>query len=213
MLASTGVIGKRIKMVRGSCARVELDAFWVEGVSVAGRRMKRGVAPVDAQEPREPGLSSSASGCQASPSPGLRMRWAWDAPQEELLGAIPNAVSSLARGEKAAELTALGITTTDLAYKSTAMTLQLGGREVRLGGCVKGSGMIHPNMATMLGVVTCDAAVEPLLWRQMVTEASTQSFNQVSIYIDSLVSSTAPASQSRHSVASTTPTACPSRAR
>jgi hypothetical protein len=100
-------------------------------------------------------------------------------PQTELLAALPQVVASLARGERAASDVAVGITTTDLAYKSTALTVQLDGQEVRMGGCVKGSGMIHPNMATMLGVVTCDAAVDPFLWRQMVAEASANSFNQV----------------------------------
>ena len=41
-----------------------------------------------------------------------------------------------------------------------------------MGGCSKGSGMIHPNMATMLGVVTCDAQVDPKLWRHIMTTAS-----------------------------------------
>jgi glutamate N-acetyltransferase/amino-acid N-acetyltransferase len=57
----------------------------------------------------------------------------------------------------------------------------LGGRKVRIGGMGKGSGMIHPNMATMLGVVTCDANVEPEAWRAMVKRASVNSFNQISV--------------------------------
>jgi N-acetylglutamate synthase/N-acetylornithine aminotransferase len=45
----------------------------------------------------------------------------------------------------------------------------------------QGSGMIHPNMATMLGVVTSDAAVAPDAWRDMVRRASTASFNQITV--------------------------------
>ena len=47
-----------------------------------------------------------------------------------------------------------------------------GGRAVSVGACAKGSGMIHPNMATMLGVLTCDAAVAPEVWRDIVRTAS-----------------------------------------
>ena len=48
-----------------------------------------------------------------------------------------------------------------------------------MGGIAKGSGMIHPNMATMLAVVTCDATVEPLLWRALFKRSAIKSFNQV----------------------------------
>ena len=50
---------------------------------------------------------------------------------------------------------------------------------VRVGGIAKGSGMIHPDMATMLSVVTCDAAVEPGLWRALFKRSAVKSFNQV----------------------------------
>lgn len=62
-----------------------------------------------------------------------------------------------------------------------AAQVQLGGTTVNIGGMCKGSGMIHPNMATMLGVVTCDAAVEPDAWRSMVKRASIASFNQITV--------------------------------
>lgn len=48
-----------------------------------------------------------------------------------------------------------------------------------MGGIAKGSGMIHPNMATMLGVVTCDANVDVELWRALFKRAAVKSFNQV----------------------------------
>ena len=49
---------------------------------------------------------------------------------------------------------------------------------MRVGGIAKGSGMIHPDMATMLSVVTCDAAVEPGLWRALFKRSAVKSFNQ-----------------------------------
>mmetsp|Transcript_14167 Transcript_14167/g.41152 ORF Transcript_14167/g.41152 Transcript_14167/m.41152 type:complete len:277 (-) Transcript_14167:947-1777(-) len=59
--------------------------------------------------------------------------------------------------------------------------MTLGGKEVNLGGMCKGSGMIHPNMATMLGVVTCDASVDAEVWQGMVKRASVASFNQITV--------------------------------
>ena len=53
------------------------------------------------------------------------------------------------------------------------------GTKVTLGGIAKGSGMIHPNMATMLGLVTCDAAVEASVWTEMLKRAVARSFNVV----------------------------------
>ncbi|KAF5840425.1 ArgJ-like domain-containing protein [Dunaliella salina] len=69
----------------------------------------------------------------------------------------------------------------DLVSKSGALRVMVGGKPVHIGGMCKGSGMIHPNMATMLGVVTCDAAVTPEVWRGMVKRASIASFNQITV--------------------------------
>ena len=69
----------------------------------------------------------------------------------------------------------------DLAYKSAAVAVDIEGQTVHIGGMCKGSGMIHPNMGTMLGVVTCDAPVVPTLWQKMVLEAVNTSFNMVRI--------------------------------
>ncbi len=56
---------------------------------------------------------------------------------------------------------------------------EIGGVKVRVGGIAKGSGMIHPNMATMLCVITSDADASPELWREVVRRGSINSFNQV----------------------------------
>ncbi len=69
----------------------------------------------------------------------------------------------------------------DLVSKSAALKVTIGGKPVHIGGMCKGSGMIHPNMATMLGVVTSDANVTPEAWTAMVKRASTASFNQITV--------------------------------
>ena len=86
------------------------------------------------------------------------------------------------RGQEAGMLSAAAITTTDLAYKEVAIELELScGSTVRIGGQAKGSGMIHPNMATMLGLITTDASVDPHVWRAIVRAAVEGSFNQISV--------------------------------
>ncbi|KFK23250.1 hypothetical protein AALP_AAs44905U000100, partial [Arabis alpina] len=62
----------------------------------------------------------------------------------------------------------------------------VGGTTVRVGGMAKGSGIIHPNMATMLGVITTDALVESDIWRKMVKVSVNQSFNQITMGIQVL---------------------------
>ena len=79
------------------------------------------------------------------------------------------------------EATAQAIVTTDLVPKSIALETEIGGRAVRIGGIAKGSGMIHPNMATMLSFITCDAAVSTGLWQQMLKRAADKSFNQITV--------------------------------
>ena len=70
-------------------------------------------------------------------------------------------------------------TPTDLVSKEAALRVTIGGVPVAVGGMCKGSGMIHPNMATMLGVVTTDAAVDAEVWRGMLRRATDASFNAV----------------------------------
>lgn len=59
---------------------------------------------------------------------------------------------------------------------------EIGGVKVRVGGIAKGSGMIHPNMATMLSVITSDAAVDESLWRDIVRRGAQASFNQARFF-------------------------------
>ena len=98
---------------------------------------------------------------------------------EALRSAIPQLVG--AASETGSDAAARAIVTTDLVTKSIALETTISDRPVRIGGIAKGSGMIHPNMATMLAFVTCDAAVSPSLWQQMLSRAADQSFNQITV--------------------------------
>lgn len=98
---------------------------------------------------------------------------------DALIAGIPALVAALnPDGSPQAEQ---AIVTTDLVTKSIALETQMGDRSVRVGGIAKGSGMIHPNMATMLGFITCDAAVSPQLWQNMLRRATEKSFNQITV--------------------------------
>ncbi|GAB2272472.1 hypothetical protein Dimus_007296 [Dionaea muscipula] len=101
--------------------------------------------------------------------------------KEALLNSLPKLVASLSATTEGAESAAVAITTTDLVSKSVAAEFKVGKTDVRIGGMAKGSGMIHPNMATMLGVVTTDALVSSDVWRKMVHIAVTRSFNQITV--------------------------------
>ncbi|MGB5595254.1 MAG: bifunctional ornithine acetyltransferase/N-acetylglutamate synthase [Crocosphaera sp.] len=98
---------------------------------------------------------------------------------EALRGGIPTLVANLS--EEGNEAASNAIITTDLVTKYMALETMIEGRPVRVGGIAKGSGMIHPNMATMLSFVTCDAAVSTVLWQQMLTQAANESFNQITV--------------------------------
>jgi len=100
-------------------------------------------------------------------------------PMERLTHGIDAAVASLARegGEDAAR----AIMTTDTRPKQTAVEFQCDGRRAWIGAMAKGSGMIAPNMATMLAFFTTDAAVAPGLLRRTLAEAVGESFNRISV--------------------------------
>ena len=85
---------------------------------------------------------------------------------------------------------AKAIMTTDTVPKTSQAEIEIGGRPVRIGGMCKGSGMIHPNMATMLAYITTDAAVEPGLMGTLARPVADRSFNQVTIDGDSSTNDT-----------------------
>ncbi|MBD1193121.1 bifunctional glutamate N-acetyltransferase/amino-acid acetyltransferase ArgJ [Vulcanococcus sp. Clear-D1] len=100
-------------------------------------------------------------------------------PMDTLLAGIDPLVEALSPEGGSAAATA--ILTTDLIDKQIALEAELGGRRVRIGGMAKGSGMIHPNMATMLGYLSCDAGVPADVWQAMVKRAVDRSFNAITV--------------------------------
>ncbi|ONL96674.1 Arginine biosynthesis bifunctional protein ArgJ, chloroplastic Glutamate N-acetyltransferase Amino-acid acetyltransferase Arginine biosynthesis bifunctional protein ArgJ alpha chain Arginine biosynthesis bifunctional protein ArgJ beta chain [Zea mays] len=101
--------------------------------------------------------------------------------KEALLNSLPRLVGSLSSSVQGANSAAVAITTTDLVSKSIAVQTEIGGVAIRIGGMAKGSGMIHPNMATMLGVLTTDAQVSSDVWREMIRMSVSRSFNQITV--------------------------------
>lgn len=74
-----------------------------------------------------------------------------------------------------------GIMTTDIVPKAVSKVLNIEGHAVTITGIAKGSGMIHPNMATMLGFVATDAAVEQTTLQNMLSDATDDSFNSITV--------------------------------
>ncbi|MGN1147429.1 MAG: bifunctional ornithine acetyltransferase/N-acetylglutamate synthase [Lachnospiraceae bacterium] len=81
----------------------------------------------------------------------------------------------------AAQLAAEAIMTTDTVDKQVAVSFEIAGKNVNMGGMCKGSGMIHPNMCTMLAFVTCDIAISKELLQKAVSESITDTFNMISV--------------------------------
>ena len=100
-------------------------------------------------------------------------------PHDRIEAALPAALADC-RPDHWAEA-ARAIMTTDTVPKAASLTVQLGGRPVVVSGISKGAGMIRPNMATMLGFVATDAAIDPSLMQQLVREAADESFNCITI--------------------------------
>ena len=109
-------------------------------------------------------------------------------PMDAIKAGIAAACAGLdaAHGDDAAQ----AIMTTDLVPKTATLEIDVRKTMVRIGGMCKGSGMIHPNMATMLGFITTDAAVEPGLMKSMVKSIADRSFNQITVDGDSSTNDT-----------------------
>ena len=100
-------------------------------------------------------------------------------PLDPILKGIPELVAGLStNGTNAA---AEGIMTTDTIQKDVAVEFTLHGKTCRLGGIAKGSGMIHPNLATMLVFLTTDAAISPALLKKALSQDVQSTFNLLSI--------------------------------
>ncbi len=100
-------------------------------------------------------------------------------PVDKVIAGMPAAISNLKEDNwlNAAE----AIMTTDIVAKGTSRQIQLGGQTITITGISKGSGMIHPNMATMLGYIATDAAVSQTAVESMIHYAVNKSFNCITV--------------------------------
>lgn len=102
-------------------------------------------------------------------------------PMERLLGGLPVALSALDDSAEAWQLAGEGILTTDTRPKGASVTVELGEQSVTINGISKGSGMIQPNMATMLAYVATDADIEQPLLESLLRETVERSFNCITV--------------------------------
>ena len=98
---------------------------------------------------------------------------------EPIADGIPELVASL--GVDGSDAAAQGIMTTDTKKKEVAVEFELDGKTCRIGGIAKGSGMIHPNMATMLVFITSDVAISPCMLQKALSGDIANTFNMVSV--------------------------------
>ncbi len=102
-------------------------------------------------------------------------------PIEPIEKGIPMLIDALDYGIEASNNAACAIMTTDTKKKEYAYELEIGGKTVHLGGICKGSGMIRPNMATMLCFITTDAAVSSEMLQTALSDVIKDTFNMVSV--------------------------------
>lgn len=102
-------------------------------------------------------------------------------PMEILSQGIKNLSVQLDRTAESAKNAALGILTTDKFTKEIAVETEIGGKTVKIGAIAKGSGMIHPNMATMLAFITTDIDIEQNLLQKALKETVDVSYNMISV--------------------------------
>ena len=102
-------------------------------------------------------------------------------PLDRITKGIEKLVAAKAEGPEAGLDAAKAIMTTDTVPKQIAVEVELGGRTVTIGGMCKGSGMVHPNMCTMLGFLTTDAAISREMLQKALRADIVDSFNMISV--------------------------------
>jgi glutamate N-acetyltransferase/amino-acid N-acetyltransferase len=102
-------------------------------------------------------------------------------PWQKITEAVPELVRNQSATPKAFAQVTRAIMTTDTRPKWAAASCRIGGKTVRVLGCAKGAGMIHPNMATMLAFVVTDAAIAPALLRRALREVAARTFNSITV--------------------------------
>ncbi|MBR6335878.1 MAG: bifunctional ornithine acetyltransferase/N-acetylglutamate synthase [Clostridia bacterium] len=98
---------------------------------------------------------------------------------EPIKNGIPALIASI--NENGSTQAAEGIMTTDTVYKEVAVEFEIGGKTCRIGGIAKGSGMIHPNMATMLVFITTDVSISPAMLQKALSGDIKSTFNMISV--------------------------------
>lgn len=102
-------------------------------------------------------------------------------PMDQIREGVRNLAPLLSGAREASALAAQAIMTTDTVPKEVAVTVELGSRTVTIGGMCKGSGMIHPNMCTMLSFVTTDAAISREMLQKALSDVVKDTYNMVSV--------------------------------
>ncbi|MDO4288210.1 MAG: bifunctional glutamate N-acetyltransferase/amino-acid acetyltransferase ArgJ [Eubacterium sp.] len=102
-------------------------------------------------------------------------------PMDKVLAGVELLVPALGDDADHGSDAAQGIITTDLTTKTIAVAVEIGGKTVHIGGMAKGSGMICPNMATMLAYITTDAAVEADCLKKMLAKITQDTYNMMSV--------------------------------
>ncbi len=102
-------------------------------------------------------------------------------PVDRLIAGIEMLAEQKEHSKEAAQYAAEAIMTTDTVDKQAAVSFVIGGKTVTMGGMCKGSGMIHPNMCTMLSYVTSDVSISKELLKKAVKESIIDTYNMVSV--------------------------------
>ena len=100
---------------------------------------------------------------------------------EAIEGSMEALAAKLSNSAEASVEANRAIMTTDLVEKTAAVEFDCGGKTCHMGGIAKGSGMIHPNMGTMLCFVTTDCAIDPSLLRTALQDVVERTFNRISV--------------------------------
>ena len=102
-------------------------------------------------------------------------------PVEKLAAGVKAMAPELSDSLEAGTAASKAIMTTDTINKEIAVTFEAGGKKITLGGMSKGSGMIHPNMCTMLGFLTTDLAIDKALLQEALSSVITDTFNMITV--------------------------------
>lgn len=102
-------------------------------------------------------------------------------PMKTIQQGVKETTPLLARSREGARNAASGIITTDTFLKEMAVELNIAGKKVRIGAMAKGSGMVHPNMATVLAFITTDMVISQRLLQKALQEAVEETYNMISV--------------------------------